>query len=203
MELQLFEIIVLVMAAVVHEYMHGWMADSLGDPTARHAGRLTLNPIKHVDLIGSILLPLLLIFYGTGFIFGYAKPVPYNPYNLRDQKYGGAKVALAGPMSNFLLAIFFGLILRFMPFGSANIQLLLMIIVQINLVLGVFNLLPIPPMDGSKVIAPFLPIKWQLKLDEMEKYGMFLILLFVMFGFSLILPVINFLFKLIVGPIAF
>lgn len=203
MELQLFEIIVLVMAAVAHEYMHGWMADILGDPTARHAGRLTLNPLKHIDPFGSILLPLLLIFSGTGFVFGYAKPVPYNPYNLRDQKYGGAKVALAGPMANFLMAIVFGLVLRFIPFGSTNIQLLLMIIVQINLVLGVFNLVPIPPMDGSKVIAPFLPIKWQLKLDEMEKYGMFLILLFVMFGFSLILPVINFLFKLIVGPIAF
>ena len=189
----------LVFSAIIHEYMHGWMADRLGDPTAKNAGRLTLNPLPHIDLFGSILLPFLLIASGAGFVFGWAKPVPYNPYNLRDAKYGAAKVAAAGPLGNLITALFFGLILRFFPIASPELIMLLQIIVFINLLLMVFNLVPIPPLDGSKVIAPFLPRAWQLRFASMERYGMIIVILFIMLGFQLIVPVIDFLFRLIAG----
>ncbi|MBI4812489.1 site-2 protease family protein [Candidatus Falkowbacteria bacterium] len=196
----LFALIIILFSAIIHEYMHGWAADRLGDPTAKDAGRLTLNPLAHIDLWGSILMPAL-IYFGTGgaLIFGYAKPVPFNPYNLRDQKYGAAKVAVAGPLANLITALFFGLILRLGVGGGGILPSLLAVIVQINLMLMVFNLVPIPPLDGSKVVMPFLPANWQMKYLELERYGMILVLLFVMFGFSLVIPVINFLFKLIVG----
>ncbi|MCU0679607.1 MAG: site-2 protease family protein [Planctomycetes bacterium] len=194
----IFQIIVLVFSAIIHEYMHGWMADRLGDPTAKNLGRLTLNPIPHIDLFGSILLPALLVITNAGFVFGWAKPVPYNPYNLRDQKYGGAKVAAAGPLGNFITALFFGLILRFFPLAS-QLEVFLQLIVFINLLLMVFNLVPIPPLDGSKILAAFLPHEWQVRFAAMERYGMFVVLLFIMLGFFTIIPVINFLFRLIVG----
>ncbi|MFH1523123.1 MAG: site-2 protease family protein [Patescibacteria group bacterium] len=202
--LMIYSLIVILFSAIIHEFMHGWMADRLGDSTAKNLGRLTLNPIPHIDLWGSILMPAL-IYFGTGgsLIFGYAKPVPFNSNNLRDQKYGSAKVAAAGPLANLITAIFFGLILRFLPvaYYANNTTLItsLAIIVQINLVLMIFNLLPIPPLDGSKVIMPFLPYEWQVRLANLERYGFILVLLFVMFGFSLIIPVIQFLFRLIVG----
>lgn len=195
----IFQIIVLIFSAIIHEYMHGWMADRLGDPTAKNAGRLTLNPIPHIDLFGSILLPVILIATGAGFVFGWAKPVPYNPYNLRDAKYGSAKVAVAGPLGNLITALFFGIILRFFPIASPQLILLLQIIIFINLLLMVFNLIPIPPLDGSKVIAPFLPYNIQQKFASMERYGLILVLLFIMVGFQFIIPVIDFLFRLIVG----
>jgi len=198
-EIVIFQVVALVFSAIIHEYMHGWMADQLGDQTAKNAGRLSLNPLVHIDPFGSILLPALMIMTGTNFVFGWAKPVPYNPYNLNDPKWGGAKVALAGPLGNLITAVFFGLILRFVPFGNEMMMNLLVIIVQVNLVLMVFNLVPIPPMDGSKVLMPFLPYNLQVRYAELERYGMVLVLIFVMFGFDLILPVIDFLFRLIVG----
>jgi Zn-dependent protease len=179
--------------------MHGWMAERLGDTTAKDAGRLTLNPIPHIDPFGSILIPALLIFSGAGFVFGWAKPVPFNPYNLRDQKYGPAKVAVAGPLGNLITALFFGMILRFVPIASPLAVGLLQIIIYINLLLMIFNLVPIPPLDGSKVLLPFLPYVWQERFYALERYGMIIVILFVMLGFSLILPVINFLYYLIVG----
>ena len=196
----IYSLIIILFSAIIHEYMHGWMADRLGDPTARNEGRLTLNPGVHIDIWGSILMPAL-IFIGTGggLIFGYAKPVPFNPYNLRDQKYGAAKVAAAGPLANLITAIFFGLFLRFMPGLNLAMASFIAAIVQINLVLMIFNLLPIPPLDGSKVIMPFLPYNLQMRLAQLEAYGFILVLLFVFFGFALIIPVINFLFRLIVG----
>lgn len=196
----IFQIIVLVFSAIIHEYMHGWMANELGDTTAKDEGRLTLNPLPHIDPMGSVFLPFLLVFSGSPFVFGWAKPVPYNPYNLRDQRFGPAKVALAGPLGNLITAIFFGMILRFMPvFDSPVLVTLLAIIVQINLLLMIFNLVPIPPLDGSKIIAPFLPIRIQEIIHNLERYGMILVIVFVMFGFNLIIPLINFLFRLIVG----
>ncbi len=198
-EIVIFQVVTLVFSAIIHEYMHGWMADRLGDPTAKNAGRLSMNPLVHIDPFGSLLLPGIMILSGTGFVFGWAKPVPFNPYNLSDKKYGGAKVAIAGPLGNLITALFFGLILRFVPMANEMMATFMMIIVQINLILMVFNLVPIPPMDGSKVIMPFLPYNLQVKYAELEKYGMFLVLLFVMFGFTLIIPIINFLFRLIVG----
>jgi Zn-dependent protease len=195
----LFFLIVVLFSAIIHEYMHGWMAERLGDPTARDAGRLTLNPMAHLDVFGSFLMPLLLYFGTAGsLVFGYAKPVPFNPYNLRDQKYGSAKVAVAGPLANFITAVFFGVIIRFVPITS-SLYILLYIIIQVNIMLMVFNLIPIPPLDGSKVILPFLPYNWQVKYLSMERYGFFFILLFIIFGFSLILPIISFFTGLIAG----
>jgi len=195
----LFFLIVVLFSAIIHEYMHGWMAERLGDPTARDAGRLTLNPMAHLDVFGSFLMPLLLYFGTAGsLVFGYAKPVPFNPYNLRDQKYGSAKVAVAGPLANFITAVFFGEIIRFVPVTS-SLYILLYIIIQVNIMLMVFNLIPIPPLDGSKVILPFLPYNWQVKYLSMERYGFFFILLFIIFGFSLILPIISFFTCLIAG----
>lgn len=199
----LFQIMVLIFSVIIHEYMHGWMANHLGDPTAKDAGRLTVNPIPHIDVWGSIILPLMLVITKMPFIFGYAKPVPFNPYNLRDQKYGSAKVALAGPLANFIVALFFGLLLRFFSgyLIEHNIILaeLLQIIVYLNLFLMALNLLPIPPLDGSKVLMPFLPYDWQVKFSQFERFGFIFVLLFIFFGFSLIIPIINFLFNVIVG----
>ncbi len=222
-----FTIFALIMSVILHEYAHGWVAYKLGDYTAKDAGRLTLNPMAHLDLFGSIILPLLLILSKTGFILGWAKPVPYNPYNLRDQKYGDLKVALGGPGTNFLLAILFGLFARLMPlpamlkqnlvinYFSGNHDFLLnqmqgsimtsifvlsIIAVFINLLLMIFNLMPIPPLDGSKVLMTFLSADWKAKFHKIEPYGIFIILFLLMFGFfSLIWPVLLFLFGLIVG----
>src|SRR3989338_7669777 len=112
----IFSLVIILFSVIIHEYMHGWAADRMGDRTAREAGRLTLNPVSHIDLWGSIIFPAM-IFFGTSgaLMFGYAKPVPFNPYNLRDQKYGVAKVAVAGPLANLVTAIFFGLFLRIIP----------------------------------------------------------------------------------------
>lgn len=139
------------------------MADKLGDPTARLQGRLTLNPLVHIDLLGSIVVPALLFLTQAGLLFGWAKPVPYNPYNLRDQKWGEAKVAAAGPATNILIALVFGLLIRFadvllIPAGALEIS---SYIVYINILLAFFNLIPFPPLDGSKIIEPFLPLKAQ------------------------------------------
>src|SRR3989344_9449093 len=141
------QILAVLFSIVLHEVSHGFMALHLGDRTAKDLGRLTLNPIKHLDLVGSIILPLL-TFFASGFIFGYAKPVPYNPHNLRDRKYGPAKVAMAGPAVNLTLAVLFGLVLRFLPefLGNSILPSLLGSIVRINLPLAIFNLMPIPPL---------------------------------------------------------
>lgn len=203
--LTFFQLIVLIFSAIIHEYMHGWAADRQGDPTARLSGRLTLNPIPHLDLFGSFLLPLLLYLSSFPFLFGYAKPVPVNPNNLSDRKYGFAKVALAGPMANIVTAVFFGLTLRFLIYSGILVNTLpvvsslLQIVVYINLLLAAFNLMPIPPLDGSKILMPFLPYGLQVRLAELERFGMIFVLLFVWFGFFLISPIILFFFSLITG----
>lgn len=197
--LQLFSIIILVLSAAIHEYMHAWMADRLGDATARDAGRLTINPLAHLDWFGSIFLPLLLVFSNSPLVFGYAKPVPFNPYNLRDQKFGPAKVALAGPLGNFILALSFGLFLRLMPALDVQLATFISYIVIINLVLMVFNLIPIPPLDGSKIITAFLPYNLQLKYFRLEPYGMMLVIFFMLLGMNIIWFFVDLLFRLIVG----
>ena len=179
--------------------MHGFVAQQLGDDTAKNAGRLTLNPLAHLDWLGSFFLPLMLILSGTGFVIGWAKPVPYNPYNLRDRKYGDAKVALAGPLSNLAVALAFGLILKFTPFISLTFSGLISIIIFINLLLMVFNLLPIPPLDGSKVVATFLSPEMRMRYLSMERAGFFVVILVVMLAGWVISTPVNFLFRLIVG----
>ncbi len=197
--IQVFQIIILVFSAVAHEYMHGWMAYRLGDPTAKNAGRLTFNPLAHLEWFGSFFLPLVMLLFNMPFIFGWAKPVPYNPYNLKDKKYGDAKVALAGPLTNLFIAVVFGLILRFFPFLGFTFTGLLSIIIYINLVLMIFNLIPIPPLDGSKILAVFLSPAIRARYLHLERTGFILVILFLMIAGSVILPVVNFLFRLIVG----
>lgn len=153
--------IVLIFSIIVHEVAHGYAAESLGDPTARLSGRLTLNPIPHIDLMGSIVIPALLLFSGSSMLFGWAKPVPYNPYNLKNQRWGEALVAVAGAAVNIFLAVLFGLIIRF---GGATLPApalsLAATIAFVNLFLGLFNLIPFPPLDGFTVLRSALP--WHL-----------------------------------------
>ena len=197
-----FQVAILVFSVVLHELAHGYAANYFGDPTARLAGRLTLNPIPHVDPFGSIILPALMALLpgGVGFTFGWAKPVPYNPYNLKGGRFAEALVTGAGILTNLLLAIIFGLIIRF--YGNAlpdGFMALAIYIVLINLVLALFNSLPIPPLDGSKVLSTFLPYQFRIFIDSVERYGFLILIAFVFFGFQLLLPIISGLFYLIVG----
>lgn len=195
-----FSVAILIMSVVIHEVSHGFVADAMGDPTARYQGRLTLNPINHLDPFGSVLIPALTYFLG-GFIFGWAKPVPYNPYNLKNQKWGPAVVAAAGPFSNLIVAIVFGLIVRLAPVLSipaAFVQVSILV-VFINLILMIFNLVPLPPLDGSKVLFALLPIRFYYIQQFLEQYGFFLIIIFIFFFWSLILPAVFLFFKLITG----
>jgi len=156
----LFFLIVLILSIIVHEVAHGFAAEMLGDPTARLQGRLTLNPIPHIDPIGSVVLPVLLVFTGSPFLFGWAKPVPYNPYNLRNQRWGEAIVAAAGPGVNIVLALIFGLLVRLGGGAFTPVFLFLVaIVVKVNILLALFNLLPIPPLDGSKLLKTLLPYR--------------------------------------------
>lgn len=196
-----FSIAVLIVSVVIHEFFHGYTAYILGDNTAKDAGRLTLNPFKHLDLFGSIIVPFL-AYISAGFIFGWAKPVPYNPYNLKNQRFGPAIVAVTGPLANFFVAIFFGLALRYggsfasLPSSFYEISSL---IVLINLILGIFNLIPIPPLDGSKVLFAFLPERFLNIQIFFEKYGFFFILFFIFFLFQYLTPIIEIAFRLIAG----
>jgi Zn-dependent protease len=194
----LFVVIALIMSATFHEYMHGFAANQLGDPTAKNAGRLSLNPIKHLDLVGSVLIPLFLVLTNSPFLFGWAKPVPYNPNNLRNKKWGDAIVSVAGPLGNLILALLFALVMHFILPTSPLAQLIAQVIL-INLVLMIFNLMPIPPLDGSKILASFLPYNLKNKLLYMDtRLSMILVFAFAFFGFSLIWPVIVWIFNLLV-----
>lgn len=199
--LPIFYVIVLLYSVVIHEVSHGLMADSLGDPTAKNLGRLTLNPLKHLDMFGSIILPLLLFIARAPFIIGYAKPVPYNPNNLSDKKYGPAKVALAGPASNIVLALIFGLSLRLIPdiFTSSLIPQLFSFIILLNLVLAIFNLFPIPPLDGHWLLMTFLPARLNVLKVFLYRYSLPLLFVFLIFIFPLIFPLVSILYKLITG----
>src|SRR3989344_3175314 len=184
--------IILIFSAIVHEVAHGLMAEKLGDDTAREAGRITLNPVPHIDPFGSILLPLLLLAAHSPIIFGAAKPVPVNFNNLRNPKSGMALVSLAGPLSNFLLAMVFIIPLKFGFVNSISGPILLQAIL-INIVLGTFNLIPIPPLDGSKILAALAPDEWMHKILSLERYGFMLVLVFLMLGIldRILFPVID------------
>ncbi len=196
-----FQIAILIMSVVIHEVSHGYMAEYLGDSTARYAGRLTLNPFKHLDAFGSVILPLLLAFAGLP-VFGWAKPVPYNPYNLRNQKTGEGLVALAGPLSNISIALFFAVIIRFIlasgTVGSAFLSIA-SLIVLINLVLALFNLVPIPPLDGSKILFSILPYRFAQYRVSLEKYSIFIFLFFIFFLWQYLTPAVFYLFSHLTG----
>jgi Zn-dependent protease len=164
-------IFVLIISVIIHEVAHGYAANWLGDPTARLAGRLTLNPMVHLDPMMSVILPGLLIVTGSPILFGAAKPVPYNPYNLTNQKWGEAIVAVAGPAANILIAIIFALIIRSVsvfPLSDSFIHLSLDII-KLNIFLALFNLVPIPPLDGSKILPRLLPFSLAMKYNTFRQ----------------------------------
>lgn len=180
-------IVILIVSVVLHELAHGYAANALGDPTARLAGRLTLNPVSHIDLVGSILVPAILFITSAGFLFGWAKPVPYNPYNLSNQKWGEAFVAAAGPLTNLLLALIFGILAQFsFQLGlSDSFVEIAQFVVLINVLLALFNAIPFPPLDGSKIIQPFLPLSLRYKYQSfavaIERMGIvaFFIIIFL------------------------
>ncbi len=177
----LITLVILIFSAIVHEVMHGVVAEKLGDDTAREEGRITLNPIPHIDPFGSIFLPLILLAVGSPVILGSAKPVPVNFGNLRNPKLGMALVSLAGPLSNIALALLFVIPIKLGIVNSVSYEILLKAI-GINLALGIFNAIPIPPLDGSKIVAAFLPRHWLYKFLEWERFGFLLIFAFLYLG---------------------
>ncbi len=193
-----FQLLVLLFSVVVHEVSHGLMALELGDHTARLAGRLTLNPLKHIDPIGSVALPLLLSLIPGGVVFGWAKPVPYNPYNLKDPKKGGALIALAGPAANVVLALVFALAYR-AGGGFGAVEPLIASVIIINIALAIFNLIPIPPLDGSKILFWLLPRGTEAAQAFLERYGFIILLVLIFSGLNFLFPAVEFLFRLFVG----
>ncbi|MFI3123171.1 MAG: site-2 protease family protein [Methylococcales bacterium] len=180
-------ILPVIFAITVHEVAHGWVAKKYGDNTAAHLGRLTLNPLKHIDLFGTIILPTLLLITGTGFIFGWAKPVPVDPRHFKKPRQDMAIVALAGPASNLLMAIGWALIARIgVTVGVDNEAIAMPLIytgiagISINLVLMLLNMLPIPPLDGSRILSGILPSYWAWQFNKLERFG-FIILLVMLY----------------------
>lgn len=196
-EILLVLCIALVPAIVLHEYAHGWTANRLGDPTAKLLGRLTLNPLKHIDPVGSVVIPGLLLFaYLSGwtgllFLFGWAKPVPVNFSRLHQPRRDMMLVAAAGPVINIVLAVLLVLILRSGLFG-ASANAVLFWAIQLNLVLALFNMIPIPPMDGSRIVSGFLPVPMAIAYNRLEPYGILFVLILLQLGLlRFIYPVVD------------
>ncbi len=194
----IISIAILIMSVVIHELSHGYVAELMGDPTPRLQGRLTINPLKHLDFLGSFLVPIITSL--AGFTFGWAKPIEWNPYNVKNRRLGELLISLAGPASNILVALVFGSLLRF---GAANLSsafiAISVYIVLINITLAVFNLIPIPPLDGSKVLFSLLPPHLAHVRTDFERYSIFLVLLFLVVLWKYIEPVVQFIFNIITG----
>ena len=190
-------VVIVILSIVFHEVAHGYVANMLGDPTAKYAGRLTLNPIPHIDPIGSVLVPGLLALTGSPFLVGWAKPVPVNPHNLKWGDWGEALVAFAGPATNIVIALVFAMLVRFgigTGGGEAFISLTAMVVIA-NISLAILNLIPIPPLDGSKIVAAFLPPALYMRYRQLENLtyalGPFGLLVVLIIIFNLLSPVIS------------
>lgn len=197
-----FQLFIFIFSIIIHEISHGFVALKFGDTTAKDAGRLTLNPLPHLDLMGSIIFPFL-FYYSAGFIFGWAKPVPINPLNLKDPRREGALIAAAGPLSNLSVALVIGLasqlVVVFYPGAEVAVDLLRRIVL-INIFLAVFNLIPIPPVDGSRVLGAFLGPRGEAFMYNLERYGFLILIAFIFLGgIAFIVPIVNFLFRLFTG----
>lgn len=188
-----FLVIILIVAIVFHELAHGYMAEWLGDPTARLAGRLTLNPLVHMEWLGSVILPALCIISGSGFIIGWAKPVPFNPRLLKNQKWGPAIVAVAGPLVNMLFAVLGAIAYRFL--GNP----IFILITSVNVSLFVFNMIPLPPLDGHHILGAIIPKykNWSNRL--MQGYGFVIMIVVILFAGSFIGPIVSAINRLLLG----
>ncbi len=195
-----FFLVALILSVVIHEVSHGLAALALGDPTAKYAGRLTLNPIKHIDIIGSVIVPLMCALLPGGLMFGWAKPVPVNPYNLKFGKWGHVIVSFAGPFSNMIIAVISGLTLRFfgdqIPQGTGSF---LLVICVTNIVLAIYNLIPVSPLDGSHILFAFLPERFQKVKKAMEAQGFLFAIIFAVVLWQYFTPIIGWLLRVIVG----
>lgn len=184
----IFWLVALFASITFHEFMHAWSANYLGDPTAKLAGRVSLNPLAHVDIFGTVLVPLLLILVG-GPVFGWAKPVPINPNNFKNYRKGEVLTSIAGPMANLILLLVFSLIYRLLPNKESLFGILVLNFVVINTILMVFNLIPIPPLDGSKILYGFLPFE---TIRKIEVYGPFFLIPFIfLFAPAVLGPIVN------------
>lgn len=199
----IFYVVILIMSVVIHEIAHGYAALHFGDTTAKYKGRLTLNPLKHLDMFGSVILPLILVITHAPFLIGWAKPVPYNPENFRpeERRKGILWVASAGILANLALTILFGIVVRAGIYLGLPTEVINLsgAIVLINIVLAIFNLVPIPPLDGSKILFSTIGYKSTRFEAWFEKYSIFILLFFIFFLWDFLVPVVFFLFSLVTG----
>ena len=195
-------ILIFIVVIVVHEVAHGYVAFRMGDPTARDAGRLTLNPVAHMDPVGTVILPMLLVLSHSPIIFGWAKPVPVNPRNFRNPRKGMLLTSLAGPAANFGLAVIFAAVFKTGIFPAGSLMWTVLLYgVLISLVLGVFNLIPIPPLDGSNILMTLLPLEMARAYGRMQRYGFVILIALLYLGLfdRVIIPLVRILSSILVG----
>lgn len=200
--ISIFYFLVLIISIIVHEVAHGIAAEREGDPTARMLGRITLNPLKHIEWFGSVILPLVLILSGAGFVVGWAKPVPYNPDNLKRGRKSVAIVSIAGIVVNLSIALFVGLVIRGAAaagFGTQALFEIASIVVLINIVLALFNAIPLAPLDGFRFLSAVLPWRFAKSMQRLEQYSLPLLVVFVFFGWKFVAPLAFSLFTLFTG----